>query len=97
MGKSKQQRKQINALKREDNSWRSDPLELERLVVHFFMNLYTNNGVSKSLLSYTYWRLDLEKSSTLAMLITSEEIKHAFFNVHPNKTSGYNGFPASFF
>ncbi|XP_021290562.1 uncharacterized protein LOC110421316 [Herrania umbratica] len=95
--KSKQRKKKIVALRREDGSWCTDPKELEEMVVNYYQHLYKDDGLRVSLSVSPNWRLNDDQISDLAKGLSSEEIQHALFDMNPRKSTGYDGFPASFF
>ncbi|EOY32562.1 Uncharacterized protein TCM_040554 [Theobroma cacao] len=57
-GNGKQYRRKIVTLKREDDTWCYDQVELENLILQFYKRLYADDGVKFSLLKSSWQRLD---------------------------------------
>lgn len=95
--KGKQRRKKINTLKKDDNSWCFDQKELEDMVFQFYRNLYSDDGVTVSLPKKLDWKLEATDVVKLTKEVDSNDVKKALFDMSPNKSPGFDGFPVGFF
>ncbi|EOY13172.1 Uncharacterized protein TCM_031702 [Theobroma cacao] len=95
--KGRQRRKKIVTLKRDDGSWCYDQEELKRMAIHYYLNLYTDDGISTQLPENLDWWLDVNVKEELSKPITLQVVKNALFDMNPNKSLSFDGFPTGFF
>ena len=100
--KSRFNRNKLVSLTLDDGSTVSDPMLIKVEATAFFHTILNGSAAQpypgKSFLSqYISKQLSRTHSDSLIEVISSEEVKSALFNIHPNKAPGPNGFNAFFF
>ncbi|XP_074349899.1 uncharacterized protein LOC141689493 [Apium graveolens] len=89
---------QIFKLKNDQGVWQTWEDGLSDLVKYYFQELFsTNQTQGEEVIDCVTRSISTEKNRELIALVTTEEVKSAVFQMHPDKTPGPDGMTPTFF
>ena len=96
------QRKKTNTIRGlidQQGHWRTEPLEVEQIVVDYFSNLFASSNLQiiDKVLHEVDGVVTPGMNKDLLRPFTHEKIKRALFQMHPSKAPGPDGISALFF
>ncbi|XP_073138031.1 uncharacterized protein [Henckelia pumila] len=91
----------INGLVSSHGDWCSDKSSMADIVVSYFSDLFLSNNPSEQDLQYVTEhiesKIDAEMNQQLCAQFSSDEVKKALFDMHPDKAPGPDGMSTFFF
>ncbi|KAL6195401.1 hypothetical protein ACLB2K_031020 [Fragaria x ananassa] len=86
----------IKGLNDEQGTWQVTPEEIHRLLLSYFQQIFTAESVERdainTVMEATPVKVTTDMCSDLMKPYTSDEIRHALFQMHPSKSPGPDGF-----
>ena len=100
--KKKREKTQINRIRNEKGEVTTDTAEIQRNMIDYFKQLYTNKmddleEMDKFLQNHNLLRLNQEEIENINRPITSTEIETVIKNLPTNKSPGPDGFTGEFY
>lgn len=89
----------IHMIKDEERDWIEDLVQISNLFKDFYQKLFTEDTYSGNwqMSKVIYPKLDSNFGSNLSVIVNSEEIKHAMFDMSPWKALDPDDFLAGFY
>lgn len=89
---------QISRLKDSNGDWQEDKDGIQKIITDYFSELFQSTVADGRLTDReSVKQVTSEQNQSLIMPVTDEEVKHAAFSMHPDKSPGLDGLNPGFF
>lgn len=88
----------IERIKDDSGQWCENLEDIQKVIENYFLNLFTASPTTGQLSQKEELnRVSEQENADLVSTVTEEEVKHAVFSMHADKSPGLDGFNPAFY